>query len=710
MPSKLKRRLAWLSGSLISLLILVAIVIALSPSITRWYITRWLEQRGVTSSIEEIEFNLLDGQFLLKGFRVSGPHKHKINLSDLFVQLHLRDLLDNKLTIEKLTFANLYMDIYQQQDKPLQIGGLRLAEPQATQSEDNKTNDDAEPWEIVVDDIEFKNIKTCAQLHNRQGRPVYNNCLTLGNFRWDGNTRYRTDGKVEDPAANLDIKLSFTLKDLRLHDNNDNSDVLSIDTLHIAGLAVQGLDDIRLASLKLHNYRIFERTQTHTKDATHIATVDHITLNGLDIKKLNHITIADVNIDGLRTWLSRNQQGDFEPAVKIKQLLFAQTTAEPASAASIKPAESASSPPAVINIKNLTLAGDAKISVEDAAVNPTFNAEISKINLQLSNIDSSNALNPSPLQLSFQLGKYGQVKLDGEFALFAKRPTGKLKGTIRAVNVADFSAYINDTLQQHIKSGQLDADIALSINQGQLDSQFNLVLHKLYLQESAEADANIYKKKLGVPLSTALSLLREKDDSIHLKLPVTGDVRDPNFSLKHTINKVLTDSVKTAVINYYTPFGLITLTKAVFDLTTALRFEPILFAAASTDISAASQQQLDKLATLLNERPNIKLVVCGHATLDDRFKWYPEKQEIESQAKVTELFNDEEDEELPDLNKLLPDLNNEQTARLDKLAEHRGNQVRDYLVKDKGIEATRIIMCKPRYTNDREKPRVELSL
>lgn len=707
MLSQLNRRFIWVAGILAGLFIVFGVIIALLPIMAKWYATSWLEEQGVTASIEDINIKIFDGQVGIKAFQAVGPEKHKINLGELFIHVNLPDLLENKVTIEKIEFSDFYVDIYQQLGQPIKVGGILLGKPADTEIKDSKKQDESAAWDFVLKDIDFNNFKSCVQLHNQQGERMYDDCLTLDNFAWDGLASYLLTTKTKDGAGQLGVKLSFVLNNLRLHDNTDASDIINIGALHIKDLAIDGIDNIAIESVRFDNYAVLQRAQEEDKNNAHVASVEHITLSKIGINKLNEFLVADVNIDGLQSYLFRQKNGDFEPIEKINQLLFPEVASEKTKAEQ-NTEQTETHPTSFFRINKLTIVGDSAVTAVDEGTKPRYVGTAHDINVQMANIDSAKPENLSPLELSFIVGEYGKVDLAGEIALFSKRPTGKLKGTIRAVNAADFSAYLNGTLQHHIKSGNVDTDIDLAVEQGKLDSQLNFVFHKFYLDPLSERESKQYQEKLGMPLSTALNLLREKDDSIRLKLPVTGDVENPEFSLNEVIRKVMADAIKSTIISYYTPFGLATtLAKATFDLATALRFDPVLFEATEAAVTDSDKQQLEKLATLLGERPNIKLLVCGYATQDDRLKLFPV---IETQTKTIPDAKSPGEGASLDPKALLPELSVQELAKINHLAKQRGENVRDYLIKEKAIDPSRMILCEPRFTNDQGEPRVALSL
>lgn len=708
MQNKLKRRITWTTSILLSIVILLVVLIFSLPTLTKWYATNWLEAQGVSASIEDISLKLLDGQIRVKALRAIGPKKHKIELGEIIVQLHLRDLLDNKVTIEKIEFSDFYVDIFQQLGNSIEIGDISFGKSGTLDTKEDKQHKESAAWEFVLKDIDFKNFESCVKVHNQQGNPLYNNCLTLDEFTLDGQSSFILDTRANDEPGKLGANISLVLKNLRLHGFTDASEIVSVGILHLKDLNVDGFDSIKIGSLKLDDYAILQRAKKGTNGDTHVANIEHITLTTININKLNEFIISQVDIDGLQTYLFRNQQGDFEPIYKVRQLLFPETMQEndKLDHTDIKKRKDKQKP--VFKINNLTIVGDSKVTAKDEGIKPHFLGTARDIKVQMSQIDSSAPGKPSPVKFSFVVGDHGKVNFDGNIALFAERPTGKLKGTIRAVNAADFSAYLNGTLQHRIKSGHVDADIDLVVVQGKLDSKFNFKFHKLYLEELNEEKSKQYIEALGVPLTVALNLLREKDDSIKLNLPVTGDIESPDFSLNDTIQKVMVDAIKTAVIDHFIPFGLvITVATTAFDLATALRLDPVYFEPIKTNLDEEDKQHLEKLITMLTERPNINLVVCGHTTLDDRFKLFPVEETV-----VEQIQNiDPHDEELDvDINSLLPKLSDKELTKLNEIAKQRGETVRNYLSKEKGIDATRMIMCNPKYENDQSKPRVVISL
>jgi len=90
-------------------------------------------------------------------------------------------------------------------------------------------------------------------------------------------------------------------------------------------MKIHDLTNIKIDSVKLDDYALLQRADINSKDTTHIADIKHISLSKLNVNNLNEISISDVNIDRLQTYLFRQENGKFEPSEKITQLLLPET-------------------------------------------------------------------------------------------------------------------------------------------------------------------------------------------------------------------------------------------------------------------------------------------------------------------------------------------------------------------------------------------------
>ena len=195
----------------------------------------------------------------------------------------------------------------------------------------------------------------------------------------------------------------------------------------------------------------------------------------------------------------------------------------------------------------------------------------------------------------------------------------------------------------------------------------------------SKKDAEKLDNKFGMPLNQTLVLLRDKDDSIHLDIPITGDVNNPEFNPMDAIIKATSKAATVTLITFYTPYGLIYAGgNVLFDVATALNFDPIPFEPGSHELTAQGKEQLSGLTKLLTEKPQVRLSMCGVTNSKDLYALF---------SNVKKPKDDSVEIKLSD----------EQYNRLDELAHQRQENAKNYLINESGIGHERLILCEPEH-------------
>ena len=216
-----------------------------------------------------------------------------------------------------------------------------------------------------------------------------------------------------------------------------------------------------------------------------------------------------------------------------------------------------------------------------------------------------------------------------------------------------------------------------------------------------------------IPLESALKVLRDNDNDVRLKIPISGDVTDPEFSISDAINQALMKGLTMATLTsikymlgpYGVAVGIIELgAKFGPKALTGIRLKPVDFQSGASDLDPAAMEYLDKLAAILKEKKDLRLRLCGWATESDRTG--PREAAAENPAAPsgtkTSGFDGQivapKDDHFP--------LSN---AAILALAEQRANRIEDILVNQHGINDKRIFICNPEIDeHPAAKPRVEI--
>jgi hypothetical protein len=209
-------------------------------------------------------------------------------------------------------------------------------------------------------------------------------------------------------------------------------------------------------------------------------------------------------------------------------------------------------------------------------------------------------------------------------------------------------------------------------------------------------------------------VLKDSKNKIKLKVPITGDITDPKFNFTDAFNQALVKGMTKAAVSYlkyiFQPYGtmmtVVELGIVAGKKITAVRLDPVFFNPGSDTISDSAVSYLERVAELMKTRPEIRIKVCGLATEADKSdgKKTSGSKGPEQPTAVEKSSDAPEIEPYPEqLRPLTAD------ERLGSLAKKRAAGIKEYLVKNHGIEDDRLLMCLPEYdAREKATPRVEL--
>ena len=519
--------------------------------------------------------------------------------------------------------------------------------------------------------------------------------------RHDGRVQVHLDGhlagsKLLAATSNHMVKLQdLQLEGLFNHDGQGN--VSGNIELQLAGGVLQNHDRVlaRWRELRLQGGQV-ERWDGYR--------IQHLDATGLELlanapqplARLRELKAADIRIDGfdnigigrvdlaaLQAHILRQRDG----RLALSSALGTDTK-PPVEATSPKRDAAASSHR--IRIDRIELDGASQLRFTDHSVVPSFDTRLHHIALSMRQLDNQGP--PFPVSLQARLDDYGSLHLQGKLQPFGPRLNADLKGELKQISLAPLSSYSARHLGYVLRRGQMDAQLDVRINDNRLDIQTHLLLRKLRLAARDTAEGREFKDQLAMPLDKTLDLLRDKDDNIELRLPISGRLDDPQFHFARIINKASAKALELATIQYLKmtlqPWGTLYTVAQLAGKATALRLDPVPFAPGSSELAQQQQAYLAKLAGLLRQRPRLSLGLCGLAT----------RQDETAQATATT--------QTPATN----DGQGDSVDRLKALARERALAVKRILVEQHGIAAERLLICHPEFLDEDLPPRLDITL
>ncbi len=636
-------------------------------------------------------------------------------LNDIHIdQLTMHDLSllqrDDKKHVDSLRFQQLTInDIKLSRLNTLSINEISISEPgvylvkqdssdweyqqwipqspannqTSEKSSTEKPAEESATFKFTLNNLTLNDSDLC-YLDNKQS--LYY-CLTAKALDWQGKLQYNSHASKPD-MLNVQAEGDLTLLQANIHNYSIDRNLLEIKKLVLTKLKVTGSNDVSIKEFKLDKLTALQRSK---QDKDNTLSFDDLIIGNLKYTG-DKVIINTISLKGLASTISKNKDGNWEFDKWLAKKNPETTKASDPAVKQKSPEKNKN--PLTVSLNDLSIATDKKIIFIDNSTQPAMKIGLSSLALDVKKIATDKPDTNSEFKLFAKTTRHGTIDIKGTAKPFAEKisfdAAGKLKGfDLRAATPATRKA-----IGHIIQSGQLDADLKLRAVNGVLDSNIALALYQFNIKATNKESAKKLDAKFGMPLNQTLLLLRDKDDSIHLDIPITGDVNKPNFDPMDAIIKATSKAATVTLITFYTPYGLIYAGGNIaFNLATALNFDPIEFTPGSAEIKSSGKQQLDNLAKLLSEKPQIHLTLCGVTNQQDAFTLYPGlKDKLENNTAEIKLTD-------------------KQLLQLNQLARDRQINSKNYLVKQRGIEHDHLILCAPEYkTEDNAIAGVEINI
>lgn len=481
--------------------------------------------------------------------------------------------------------------------------------------------------------------------------------------------------------------------------------IAAADELRLEGLSMPGLENIAVADMQVDNLAV--GVSGEGAESGGLTRAGGLKLNGIRWRAGERAAIEAATLENLDVQLVRTAEGGWQAIDEIRAATGGEAGAsdeeavqEPPPAESA-PGEAPTGDGTEFAIGRVAITGDSRLHFEDKAVTPPALFEIALQETEIGSLDTAQPAQESPLKLTGKLGKAAHLSAEGFIKPYAEPFEADLRGKITNLAVRDISPYAADAIGYELTKGRFTAVMEFKAEGGKVEGNNELVFNELEVKAVPDA-----KSKLSVPLETGLAMLRDREGRIKLKVPVSGDVENPEFSAADAINQALVKATEKAAVGYLAmtlqPWGAILLAADLakdFGSGATAKLDPVTFAAGSSELKPEFDDYFAKVATLLEERPDVQLRLCGRAVQQDRAT--PVTPPPVDESKWKKLFDRKKE----------PEAAPPSDADLVQLARDRATKVLDKLVEDHAVPAERIYTCDPKPDpEDAGEPRVDVGI
>jgi uncharacterized protein involved in outer membrane biogenesis len=264
--------------------------------------------------------------------------------------------------------------------------------------------------------------------------------------------------------------------------------------------------------------------------------------------------------------------------------------------ASLPPATASDTPKLPIAIGKITLQGGT-VRFTDNFVKPNYSANLRQIGGSLSGLSSTPG-SVAKLELRGSYDNVAPLTVSAQINPLLAKPYLDLQAEIKGVELTSLSSYSAKYAGYAIDKGKLSLSVKYKIENDQLTAENRVFLDQLTFGERVDGpDAT------SLPVTLAVSLLKNRAGEIDIDLPISGSLNDPEFSVGGLVVKVIVNLLVKAVTS---PFALL---GSMFDGGEELAMVEFDYGRAA--IGNDAQKRLATLAKALVDRPALKLEIEG---------------------------------------------------------------------------------------------------
>ncbi|AYF90072.1 DUF748 domain-containing protein [Pseudomonas sp. DY-1] len=241
---------------------------------------------------------------------------------------------------------------------------------------------------------------------------------------------------------------------------------------------------------------------------------------------------------------------------------------------------------------------DGSANFADFSLTPNFATAIQQLNGEIGTLDNRNP-KAAKVAINGKVDRYAPVTIKGSLNPFDPLDSLDIATSFKRVELTTLTPYSGKFAGYRIRKGRLNLDLHYQIEKGQLKADNHLVLEQLQLGEQVSSPDAV-----DLPVRLAVALLKDTEGKIDIKLPVAGNLNDPQFSVAPIVWQTLRNLVLRAV---QAPFNFVA--GLVGGSSEDLGQVP--FPAGSSELDTDAQKALDTLAEALKKRPALRLEVEG---------------------------------------------------------------------------------------------------
>ncbi|MDX2494140.1 MAG: DUF748 domain-containing protein [Desulfuromusa sp.] len=328
----------------------------------------------------------------------------------------------------------------------------------------------------------------------------------------------------------------------------------------------------------------------------------------------NYLTNIEITQEGRINLTSITATEAAEEADEDKQKEAKEGKAEPLKKeeAVIAKEEPSSEPPLDIRVDALTLQGGT-VSFTDRHLPSIFSTTMYELGGRVTGLASDEQMQ-ADVDLRGQLENHSPLTVSGKINPLSRELSADLTLSFKDIDLTPMTPYSGTYLGYVIDKGKLNLDLNYNIQHQKISAKNKVMIDQFTFGDTVESD-----KATSLPVAFAIALLKDSNDEIHLDIPLSGDLSDPDFSISGVIFTILKNLLVKAATS---PFSLLSSMLGGGDED----FSSITFASGLSVIDTEQLEKLGALAEMLAKRPALTLEISAFADKEQDPEAYRQEQ------------------------------------------------------------------------------------
>lgn len=241
-----------------------------------------------------------------------------------------------------------------------------------------------------------------------------------------------------------------------------------------------------------------------------------------------------------------------------------------------------------------------EISFTDNRMTPDYHSKLHELNASVTGLSTSV---PADFTLKGKLDNTTELDISGTLQPLAITKSGAVQVKLDGIELSQLTPYSGKYIGRRIRKGKLSVNMDYTVDDQEIAGKNILFFDQLALGDSVDS-----QDAVSLPLDLAVALMQNRKGEINLNVPVQGSLSDPDFSIGGIVVRVIMNMIVKAATS---PFALIGALIGSDEQLDHIVFEP-----GSAILDPSEADKLEKLATVLYDRPGLKISLAGYADPD----------------------------------------------------------------------------------------------